>query len=193
MANLYTKINTTYRDSFKVLFEWEAPERVWKPKTRSWYLFFSLLFILLIFLGALLREYIFIILIVAFAFLWFVFASIAPNNTVYSISTVGIRMFNEIKKWNEIRFFWFSRKGEIYFLNLLIMNELNPDNVVELRLIVNEEDLQKIFDIILTFIDYGDQNDISFNPITRMITGSYIDIDNFVKEIEDSISPDEIL
>lgn len=79
----------------KELYSWEAPERFWRPKEKSWYVSYGTFFIVIIALFALLSEFIAIIAVLAFLFLWFVQGAIPPENTVFTISGLSITAFEK--------------------------------------------------------------------------------------------------
>src|SRR5690606_31691562 len=137
--SLYTDLKTEQESVFKKLHEWEAPERSWTPKTRSWYVTYSLFFALIVLIAAILREYILILAVIAFAFLWFVQGSIPPQIATYTITSIGIKAFEKLFRFRNIKHFWFSEKNDL-FLNLEIVEDDNPNFVKRVSLIIKPED-----------------------------------------------------
>lgn len=191
MPRFYTNLESDNpaEGIFRKLYEWEAPERQWFPKTRAWYVVYAFFFIFIIFIAALLQEYIFIVAIISFSFLWFIQGSIAPQTTLHIITSIGIRAFDQLYKWNDITHFWFSYKGDTLFLNLDIISEDTPNFNRRIPLIIKKGEDQKIFDLLLPYIDYGDKKEISFNIFTQFINGKYLEISNYmVEEDEDEMN-----
>lgn len=182
MPNLYTNLNN--RTGLQNLAEWEAPERYWSPKTRGWYVTYSLFFISLVFIAALLAEYIFIVTIIAFAFLWFVQASIPPRNTKYSITTLGIRAQDSLFQWKNIKHFWFSQKDDVIFLYIEYNEDEAPDVFKRVGLILTTVDTKEIFRILIGYIGYGNEKDITYNFLSYLVGGKYIDITTFEEPID---------
>jgi hypothetical protein len=181
MAGLYTTIETKKQDPiFKDIYEWRAPERLWTPKTRAWYVTYSFFFISIIFIAALLQEYIFIVAIITFSFLWFIQGSTPPNIVKYQITSLGIRAYEKLYRWKEIKHFWFSEKDEVYFLNIDLDNEENPRIEKRISLIINDNADIEIFNILIKNIDYGDTQEVNFNILTQIITGKHIDIAKYL-------------
>lgn len=183
MPNLYTNLNN--RTGLQNLAEWEAPERLWTPKTRGWYATYSLFFVCLVFIGTLLSEYIFIVTVIAFAFLWFVQASIPPRTTKYSITTLGIRAQDSLFQWKNIKYFWFAKKDSVTFLYIEYYEDESPDLLKRVGLILTTVDSKKIFRILINYISYGQEKDISYNFLSFLVGGKYIDITAF-EEPEDN-------
>ncbi len=181
-SKLFTTLDK--KTAFSPLFTWESPERPWSPKNRSWYVIYSFFFITLIAVAALLGEFILIIAIIAFIFLWFTQASIPPQIVRHTVTKMGIRTYDKLLKWNDIKHYWFSVKAGVHFLNLEIQNsELTSGNRTHrISLLINEEDQDELFYLLIDYADYGDTDEISYNILTRILNGDYIDIEGFLPE-----------
>lgn len=182
---LFTEIENT--NPIKYIYSWKSQERYWKEKDRSWYVIYSFFFTVLIAVLALISEWVLIIAILGFAFLWFVQASVEPPVVEHIISSVGIKTFNKLYKWEDIKSYWFSTKTDTLALNLDLINEEKPDSLFRRRLslIINTEDRNHIFEILFNYIEYGDEEDVGVNILTQIIYGKYISIEEFMdKSIE---------
>ena len=188
MPRFYTNLEEQETGLFQKVLEWDAPERQWSPKSRSWYVIYSLFFVSIIFIAALLQEYIFIVAVIAFSFLWFIQGSIPPQMTKHTITSIGVRAFNKLYTWDKIKHFWISQKSDTIFLNLEIEENDNKGFVKRIPLIISSVDNQKIFDLLINNIDYGDKDEISFNFLTPILTGKYFDISHFMVENEEDYS-----
>jgi hypothetical protein len=177
---LFTEIET--QNPIKYIYSWKSQERLWKEKDRSWYVVYSFFFTVLIALLALIGEWVLILAIIGFAFLWFVQASVEPPVVEHIVSSVGIKTFGKLYKWSDIKCFWFSTKTDALILNLDLINEENPDAIFKRRisLVLNTEDKIHLFEILFNYIEYGDQEDIGVNILTQMIYGKYVDIEEFM-------------
>ncbi len=182
---LFTEIEN--KNPIKYLYSWKSQERYWKEKDKSWYVVYSFFFTVIIALLALIGEWVLIIAILGFAFLWFVQASVEPPTVEHVISSVGIKTFNKLYKWQEIKFFWLSAKKDELILNLDLINEDNPDALFKRRLclLINAEDKQKMFELLYDYLDYGSGEEVGANLITQLVYGKYIDIETFMTN-EDS-------
>jgi len=185
---LFTEIET--KNPIQYIYSWKSQERYWKEKDRSWYVIYSFFFTVLIAVLALIGEWILILAILGFAFLWFIQASVEPPIVEHVITSVGIKTFNKLYRWQDIKFFWLSSKKEMLVLNLDLINEDNPDSLYRRRLclIIDEKDKEKIFNILYQFLEYGNEDDVGVNVFTSFIYGNYIRIEEFMDHsIEDEI------
>lgn len=185
---LHTEIET--KNPIEYLYSWKAPERHWKPKDRAWYVIYAFFFTVLVAFLALINEWVLILAVVAFAFLWFVQGSVEPQTTEHIISSVGIKTFNKLYRWNEIKNFWFSQKKDFITLNLDLLDVEKPDAFFKRRLslIIKNEDIDKIFELLFNFIEYGDPEDVGTNLFTDIVYGKHVSIEEFmIKPIEENL------
>lgn len=189
---LFTEIE--HKNPIKYIYSWKSPERFWREKDRSWYVVYSFFFTILIALLALIGEWVLIIAILGFAFLWFVQASVEPPIVEHIISSVGIKTFNKLYKWQEIKSFWFSTKKDAIVLNLDLNNEDKPDSLFRRRLslIIDNQDKNHIFDILYSYIEYGDEEDVGVNFLTQTIYGKYVNIEEFMEKTVEASLEDAI-
>jgi len=93
----------------KVLVEWSAPARPYKERSREFYTtILSIAFLLGVIL-LLLKEFLLIGVIIAFAFLSYVLAAYKPENTTHQITTYGIRTENKLFAWQMLTNFWLKK------------------------------------------------------------------------------------
>lgn len=192
--NLHTSLEESVKKaSYAPIYTWQSRERYWTQKDRSWYVMYASFFVLLIAFAAILQEFILIIAIVAFVFLWFVQASIPPEIVSHSITKLGLKTYGKLFKWDQIKHFWFSEKQGVKYIQFELAE--TTENALPYKrltlLLENDEDVD-LFELLIEKIDYGDKEEISFNPITQIINGRHIDLkeympDNFVSQ-EDYIS-----
>lgn len=96
----------------KILIEWTAPSRPYKVRTREFYTtILSIAFLLGIIL-LLLKEFLLIGVIMAFAFLSYVLATYKPENAKHQITTSGIRTDGKLYEWNKISNFWLKKQWD---------------------------------------------------------------------------------
>lgn len=96
----------------KVLLEWVAPARPYKKRTREFYTtILSIAFLLGVIL-LLLKEFLLIGVIIAFAFLSYVLSTHKPEDVTHQISTSGIRTDNKLYPWNSLISFWFRKEWD---------------------------------------------------------------------------------
>lgn len=90
----------------KVLLEWSAPARPYKERTREFYTtVLSIAFLLGVIL-LLLKEFLLIGVIIAFAFLSYVLSTHKPEDVKHQLTSQGIRTDGKLYPWNTLVNFW---------------------------------------------------------------------------------------
>lgn len=96
----------------KILLEWSAPSRPYKVRSREFYTtILSIAFLLGVIL-LLLKEFLLIGVIMAFAFLSYVLATYKPVDAQHKITTSGIRTDNKLYEWSGLTNFWLKKQWD---------------------------------------------------------------------------------
>lgn len=96
----------------KILIEWTAPSRPYKVRTREFYTtILSIAFLLGVIL-LLLKEFLLIGVIMAFAFLSYVLATYKPEDAKHQITTSGIRTDGKLWMWDQLTNFWLKKQWD---------------------------------------------------------------------------------
>ncbi len=178
---LHTQI--VKENPFQELYSWVSPERYWVKKTKGWYVTYSFFFIVIVAFLALLGEYILIIAVLAFLLLWFIQGSSEPQDIEHLVTSLGVKTFERLYAWSNIKGFWFSEKNGVTFLNLETFEDDKPDFVKRVTLLLNGNDIE-VFNVLAKFIKYLDKKDIDFNFLMFFIHGEYIDPSMFLNNPE---------
>ncbi|KKR82795.1 MAG: hypothetical protein UU73_C0002G0082 [Candidatus Daviesbacteria bacterium GW2011_GWA1_41_61] len=97
-------------DPVRTHLSWTAPSRPFRKKDRSYYTTIAIIVMLLILISLLAREVILVGVLLAFTFVVYVLAFIAPEDVEYKISTQGITIGDHFYFWGDLDSFWFSPK-----------------------------------------------------------------------------------
>lgn len=96
----------------KVILEWTAPARPYKTRSREFYTtVLSIAFLLGVIL-LLIKEFLLIGVIIAFAFLSYVLATHKPEDAVHQVTTSGIRTDNKLFAWDGLTNFWLKKEWD---------------------------------------------------------------------------------
>jgi uncharacterized membrane protein len=96
----------------KILLEWAAPSRPYKIRSREFYTtILSIAFLLGVIL-LLLKEFLLIGVIMAFAFLSYVLATYKPDDAKHQITTLGIRTDDKLYPWDQLTNFWLKKQWD---------------------------------------------------------------------------------
>lgn len=127
----------------KTLLSWEAPSRPHRKKDRSYYTTIAILAVLLALIAFLMKEFLLIGTILAFAFVTYVLAFVPPVNIAYKISTQGVTIGDHFYFWHDLESFWFKSKEGHRVLHIqtrlrfpgelmLVLGEMNEEEVKRL-------------------------------------------------------------
>ncbi len=96
----------------KILLEWSAPSRPYKVRTREFYTtILSIAFLLGVIL-LLLKEFLLIGVIMAFAFLSYVLSTYKPEDAKHQLTTLGIRTDGKLFEWDALTNFWLKKQWD---------------------------------------------------------------------------------
>src|SRR3989338_3124498 len=124
----------------EVLLSWEAPERPFKKRDREYYttigVIVFLVSIILFFAG----QFLPIAVVVSFAFLSYVLASVPPDNTLHKVTNKGIRSGGKVYTWSNLGRFWFTTRFQQHILNI----EHNHAVFTKLMLLLGDQDKEEL-------------------------------------------------
>lgn len=96
----------------KIILEWTAPARPYKVRSREFYTtVLSIAFLLAVIL-LLIKEFLLIGVIIAFAFLSYVLATHKPEDALHQVTTKGIRTDNKLFEWATLTNFWLKKEWD---------------------------------------------------------------------------------
>lgn len=127
-----------------VFLTWKAPVRPFKRRARDYYTTIAAIALLIIIILGFLREFLLIAVVVAFAFVSYVFAAIPPEEVEHRLTNRGIRSSDKLYRWRDLRRYWFSEK----FGQKMIVVEtamLFPGRLLLMLGKVDEKKLRTIF------------------------------------------------
>jgi hypothetical protein len=96
----------------KIILEWTAPSRPYKVRTREFYTTILSIAILLGVILLLLKEFLLIGVIMAFAFLSYVLATYKPGDATHQVTTNGVRTDGKLYPWDSLTNFWLKKQWD---------------------------------------------------------------------------------
>lgn len=133
----------------KPLLSWEAYSRVYKKRTKMYYINVAVIVFLLGLIAITINEPIVAMLILSLGFVAYVLAYVEPPIIKNYITKLGIVSGGNAYLWAELGSFWFSQRNKQTILNIT-QNKLRP----ALVFIINDEDLEKITDLLSDYLEY---------------------------------------
>jgi len=96
----------------KILLEWTAPARPYKTRTREFYTTIGSIAFLLAVILLLIKEFLLIGVIMAFAFLSYILATHKPEDAKHQLTTSGIRTDGKLFAWTGLINFWLKKEWD---------------------------------------------------------------------------------
>ncbi len=129
----------------KTLFEWEAPERAFKKRNKDFWI--TVVAILTLFSVVLffIQEFFLILALVSILFLYYVLSTIEPENIKNRITNRAIYFGKAEYEWDILERFWFNKSLDSHLLEF----ETNLNFPGQISLVINEEDKEKIKEVVL--------------------------------------------
>lgn len=102
-----------FSEEEKSVLRWKAPARAFKERNREYFTTVGAMVILVSVILMFAREFLLIAVILAFAFLVYVLASVKPEDVEHEVTTRGIRTGGKFFRWDVLGRYWFeTRHGQ---------------------------------------------------------------------------------
>jgi len=141
--------------SSKVIIEWRSPGRPYKERTREFYTtVLSIVFLLGVIL-LLLKEFLLIGVIIAFAFLSHILSSYKPDDVTHEITEQGVRTDGKLYPWETFINFWLKKQygHEIIFI---ATKARLPGSVIMLIDPAKRDEIIKALSTKIPLVEYQD-------------------------------------
>lgn len=181
---LYTEITKS-----KTQISWNAPIRYWEQKNRIWFINYSLFFLLLMMIGAVLGQYLFILLVLTFGGMWFLQAVIEPSRHTITINDKGIKALDTFFTWKKIKYFWVSQKDGIYYIHL-DLGSVRFENINQSQVffIIPEQIYNDAVAFLIKKVEYGLRSEVQYTILSRFLYGKYISLNTIIEQKPDDQS-----
>jgi len=133
----------------KTLLVWRAYSRVYKKRTKMYYINIAIIVFLLGLIAITINEPIVALVILSLGFVAYVLAYIEPEIVENKITRLGVVSGGNAFLWVELGDFWFSKRNNQAILNIT-QNKLRPALVI----IVEDKDRVKITEILSEQLNY---------------------------------------
>lgn len=123
----------------ETLFEWQAPERPFKRRTRQSYTTIGLICLLIALILFFAGQFLPVAVIAAAFFVYYVLSSTPPGEITNKLTTYGIRVADNLYYWEEMGRFWITKKYDKNLLHIevarfpfqltILLGEVDPENM----------------------------------------------------------------
>ena len=147
-----------------ILYRWKENEFESNPRTKVWYVWFTIVFAVIIIIALLFKNYLLaVLLFIAGFIIWF--SDSKDHKQFVEISKRGIRIDDEYIPYEKIRSFWIT-KNEIGkpILILKVERGLHP---IETIAIGKSIDLEELRNVLINYIEEKEMEEPSSNKIVH--------------------------
>jgi hypothetical protein len=162
----------------KTLISWEAPDRIFDERSRSWFVVVSFIFMVGIAFAAVTKELLLIVAMIGLMFLIYLSSTIKPQLVKHEITNKGIKSGKDIWQWNEIKGFWLGRRGKHDILFIDLEGVKTPNR---LMLLLGTANPKQIVELLIRHVSYLNKKQIGEDLINVFTLGTYRPITDFVE------------
>ena len=168
------------REPIKSVYTWEAPERVFEPKERSWYVTVATISMVVIIFAALTNNIGLIFAVITLVMVTYALNTIPPKNARHEIMNKGLHVFSLFFPWKNVNAFWVTKRNKALLMNFEVREKDTEPNFHRLILLNGTGDLKKIIPYLVQYVDYLGPSEVGTNFIKNLTEGEYIPLINFV-------------
>lgn len=164
------------------IYKWKAPERIFNPKGRPWYVTVGFITVVVVAYAALTGNYMLILALIMLLMLLYALNTFPPNVVEHEITNKGLNSFGQLYTWNKFINFWVSRRENHYLLNFT----LAQGNVSKLIILVGKGEPDIIVQALVKHIDYLNPGGTKQNFVTKYLEGDHIPLTKFYDVFKES-------
>lgn len=179
-----TETNSRLEDAapIRTIYKWQAPERIFEPKNRSWYVTVAFFVILIVAYSALTANYLLILALIVLLILLYALNTFPPKMIEHEITNKGIKTLDRIYTWNRIESFWVSKRSNQYLLNI----NLFEGSVKRMILLIGDADAGKIVQELVKRVDYINPGGTRQDILSKLTEGRHVPLTEFLDVFEES-------
>ncbi len=98
------------REPMKVLLAWRSASRPFERKDREFYTTAGSIIFLVCVILLFIKEFLFIMAIIAMAFFYYIITSVEPEKVEHRITNKGVFSIDKLYEWAQLGRFWFETK-----------------------------------------------------------------------------------
>ncbi len=129
---------------------WSSPSRIFVARDRKWFLKNAAVALVAILVLAFLGDIVIIVVLIALLTLVYVLSTVPPELAKHEISNKGIKSFDKIYYWKNLKEFWITNKQGFSVLNVNTSLKF-PGKLI---MLISPSDEKNITEILLKKIPY---------------------------------------
>jgi hypothetical protein len=178
------KVIENERKQLETVYEWEAPERIYTPKSRRWFAYVGIIALVLIALSALTNNFILIFAIIALVVVLYTVYSVPPHKIKHQITNKGLYSMHTLFLWKNILTFWVTERDGEKLLHFEYKGRATDSFYRRMVLVLGKGNLKTIVAYIVQYIDYLGPTEIDQGILTKLADGNYIPIIDIVGDTD---------
>ena len=165
------KANSAEKGEFipanQALFSWEAPEFVYREKTKRWYTTSAIVLVIVILVALFMKNFFLIAVAVLSALLFYVYSKKQPRTVKFDIFTGGIEADNRFYDFDDLKTFWifYNNPPDDAYVSIQTRRQYLP----YLQLPMGEADPTTIREILLLFLEEKKHKEEFINVVERIL------------------------
>ena len=168
-----------------VLYTWKAPERYFEKKETRWFVIVAAIALVVIIMSALTNNFILIFAIICLVIVVYALYTIPPREVEHQITNKGLYTLKTLYLWNNISYFWVSRRGKEYLLNIEYKKKLSDAYYQRMIIIAEEKDYKKVVGFMSDHVAYLGQDSVSKSVISVFAQGVYVPLFDIIGKEEE--------
>lgn len=163
------------------LLVWDAPNRVFDPKSAQWFLGLFAAGLVAIIVFAIFREILLILVVAAFIFVYYALARVEPLDIEHRVLTIGIEVGGRLYSWEDLKSFWIEQETRPALLK--VETKLLMPHSLELLLPEDTpaEDLQELTQLLSQYLPVEEK---PHSQTGAMADHALLSLSNFVPKRE---------
>lgn len=139
---------TAFLEEERTLHQWKAPARTFRKRSNEYFTTIGAIVLLVCIILLFIREFLLMMVVIAFSFLAYVLASVEPDDVEVSITSRGFRVDGKFYRWDVLGRYWFSKDADKDLLT--VETFLNFPR--QLIFVIDKKDQNKIRDLLSPYV-----------------------------------------
>lgn len=157
---------------------WEAPNRVYVERGRSYYVLISLIGVLVIGFAALAREILLIFVTISILVLLYLAANVKPKLVKHELTNKGVKTAQQLYSWKNITGFWIGKRADQLILVIDLELTFTPNRLI---LLVGAANPRKLVELMIKHIPYLPRKQINIDIVNAFTLGEYMPITTWIE------------
>lgn len=135
----------------EVLLGWSSPSRLFKKRTKEFYLNIGAIVVLLLIILIFASEIMLVFAVVSIVFFVYVTSTVPPEEVEHKITNLGLESAGHYYRWEELGDFWFEEQwGQVKMI-------IRPIIGTQIVILLGDQSKEKIHEIVAKHIPFREE------------------------------------